>query len=121
MIEPKLILSDDTADLYEVVLPGEGLVRRILPAGKLPTLEHLQAGIPYGLPFAEMIPAPAADFPANLETALHNAGIWNLDDLRTKGREAIGALQGVYTIELVRLIQLAENYKPVKKSHKKEI
>lgn len=120
-VKANLVLSYDTTCLWEAVLPGEGLVRRMLPAGKQPTLENLQAGIPYGLPFAEMVTVPSVDFAENLETSLHNYGIWTIDDLRTKGREVIGALQSTYGIELSRLVILAEAYKPIKpKGTKKE-
>ena len=119
-----LIISSENTNLYEGIIPGEGLVRRILPAkNHEPTLEEFQQGIPYGLPFKEIV-QPSEDFSARVEVVLHNAGIWTIDDLRTKGKIVTGALQNIYSIELVRIIQAAELYlssKPVKpKSAKKE-
>ena len=105
-----LIQSNENTNLYEGVIPGEGLVRRILPAkNRAPTLEEFQQGIPYGLPFAEIV-HPSEDFSTRIETVFHNAGIWTIDDLRTRGKIVTGALQNVYSIELVRIIQAAEAY-----------
>ena len=109
----RLIQSGDKTNLYEGILPDEGLARRMLPASILaPTQAQFEQGVPYGLPFAELL-KPSDDLPANLETALHNAGIWTLDDLRTKGKQAVGAFQAAYGLELSRLIQIAATYKPV--------
>jgi hypothetical protein len=109
-----LIQSNEQTNLYEGVIPDEGLVRRILPAkNRTPTQEEFEQGVPSGLPFAELIGEASKDLPQNLETALHNAGIWTVDDLRTKGKQAVGAFQAAYGLELSRLIQIAEAYKPV--------
>jgi hypothetical protein len=109
----RLIQSGDKTNLYEGILDDEGLVRRMLPSSILaPTQAQFEDGIPYGLPFAELL-KPSADLPQNIEAALHNAGIWTLDDLRTKGKQAVGAFQAAYGLELSRLIQIAEAYKPV--------
>lgn len=113
-----LIQSNENTNLYEGIVPGEGLVRRILPAkNHAPTLEEFQHGIPYGLPFAELI-KPSEDFASRVETVLHNAGVWTIDDLHTKGKIVTGALQNIYGVELVRIIQAAEMYlssKPISK------
>lgn len=113
MINIRLVQSGEKVNVWEGILEDEGLVRRMLPASTLaPTQSQFEQGVPYGLPFAELVHVPD-DFATNLETALHNAGIWTLDDLRTKGKPAMGAFQAAYQMELSRLIQVAGTYKPV--------
>ena len=125
MINIRLVQSGEKTNVWEGILPDEGLVRRMLPSSVMaPSQEQFEEGVPYGVPFASLV-KPSEDFALNLEKYLHNAGIWTLDDLRTKGKPAIGAFQAAYGIELSRLIQIAETYKPVlakaPKAKKKEI
>lgn len=112
-MEIHLVQSGEKVNVWEGILEDEGLVRRMLPSSILaPSLTQFEEGIPYGLPFASLV-KPSEDFAANVEKYLHNAGIWTLDDLRTKGKAAVGAFQAAYGIELSRLVQTAEQYKPV--------
>lgn len=110
----KLVKVTENANLFEAVIPGEGLVRKLLPLKTIsPDEAEFNAGIPYGLPFAEII-KPAENLPANLERLLHNAGIWTLDDLRANGRTVVSVMQSVYGIELSSLIREAESYESSK-------
>jgi hypothetical protein len=125
MINIRLVQSGEKTNVWEGILPDEGLVRRMLPSSTLaPSQEQFEQGVPYGLPFASLV-KPSEDLAENVEKYLHNAGIWTLDDLRTKGKAAVGAFQAAYGLELSRLIQIAETYKPVlakaPKAKKKEI
>jgi hypothetical protein len=138
-MQVKIIKSDGKAALVESVTDGMAY-RRIVPVhlvnldetnpsvGKM-EFSDFGVGIEYGLPFAQFInPGVTA---LQVETALHNAGIWTLEDLQSKGRQAIGALQSVYSLDLGRILQAAQNYlkearveKPVaakRKSTKKEV
>ena len=113
MINIRLVQSGEKTNVWEGILPDEGLVRRMLPSSTLaPSQEQFEQGVSYGLPFASLV-KPSEDLALNVEKYLHNAGIWTLDDLRTKGKAAVGAFQAAYGIELSRLVQLAEQYKPV--------
>jgi len=111
----RLITKSGQTGLIEVNRDGV-LERCLLPAQLLEgntelTGEQIDAGAPYGLPFSEFIQlSPTKDLAQQLETALHNAGVWTLEDLRTKVPSAISALQTVYGIEFRKLIKAAEAY-----------
>jgi hypothetical protein len=70
---------------------------------------QINAGVPYGLPFAEFLPEGA-------ETALHNAGIWSLSDLYNKANLAVGALSPSEHLKINDVIRAAESY--LKEDHK---
>jgi hypothetical protein len=80
---------------------------KIYPGGDV-VLSVLKAGIKYGLPFAEFVEISVT--PADIEARLHNAGIWTLDDLRSKSQAALGALQAAYALELGKLFAASEAY-----------
>ena len=107
-----LVLSGSDTNVFQAILPDEGLVRRILPASiSQPTFKEFQAGISYGLPFDEIVPINP-DFGKDLANALHNAGIWTNEDLYTHAQDAVSAIQSACKIDLGKLIQAAEAYKP---------
>jgi hypothetical protein len=110
-----LITKLGQVSLIEIV--RDGMVERcLLPAQLLAenpelTSEQIDTGAPYGLPFSEFVqPSPTKDLAQQLETALHNAGVWTLEDLRTKVPSAISALQVVYGIEFRKIVKAAEAY-----------
>jgi hypothetical protein len=83
---------------------------------------QLDAGIPYGLLFEEFLPSGS-------EVALHNAGIWTLNDLCVKAQTAVCALSSV-GLHLTDVIELTEAYlkqdhtvvsKVAKSTHKKKV
>jgi hypothetical protein len=132
--EYKIVSWTGEAGLVEVV--RNGAVERVtLPMAilnsELITEADIDAGIPYGLQFAEFL-TPANDIVSRVEVALHNAGIWTLEDLTKKPNLVVNALQSVYRIETGRIIQAAETYlqqehdvkppvAPKTKTNKKEI
>jgi hypothetical protein len=69
----------------------------------------LSRSTPYGLPWAKLANFSAT--PEGLESALHNADIWTLDDLVNKIQAAIGALQTAYKLDYAALKTAAKNYK----------
>lgn len=108
----QIIKSEGKVMLLEVTIDGK-VVRRIVP-DKLVSVDgeiepsDFEKGILYGLPFAEFIhPGVTGE---QIETALHNAGIWTLPDLQTKSREAVGALQSVYRTDLGNILTSAKVY-----------
>lgn len=110
-MDVKVIKTEGKAVVVEAVLQGK-VERRIVPEGRVSdgviSEQDFESGIDYGLPFDEFI--CAIDITGQLQVALHNADIWTLEDLYSKGRQAIGALQAVYGVELARIIQAAEKY-----------
>lgn len=106
-----VVKSDGDAVVVEVVVSGI-LIRKIVPSGTVVAGELdedvFEKGIEYGLPFDEII--TAGDIIPVLTRSLHNAGIWTLEDMKTKGQIVVSALQAAYRIDLGRLVQAAEKY-----------
>lgn len=98
----KLIKRDREAALVEYVENGE-VKRKIIPRsavnenGQIDSFE-LETGIPYGIAWGDYLQLEAT--PKDIERALHNAGIWTAEDLRTKQQVAIGAIQTALSIHL---------------------
>lgn len=111
----RLITKSGQTGLIEINRDG-ALERCLLPTQLLEgnselTSEQIDSGAPYGLPFSEFIqPSNFKDLAKQLEITLHNAGVWTLEDLRTKVPSVISALQTVYGIEFRKLIRAAEAY-----------
>jgi hypothetical protein len=107
-----LITKNGTVGLVEVLRGGK-LERCFLPAGMLGdetlTDDQIDTGIQYGLPFAEFVKV-SNDLPARLETALHAAGIWTVEDLSKQAQLVVNTLQAAYQIELSKLIKAATEY-----------
>lgn len=110
----RLVTIRGDAGLVEIIRDGE-IIRCILPAGLLKgedvelTDIQIDAGIPYGVPFAEFL-QPSPFIASLVEKSLHNAGVWTLEDLRTKPNQVIRVLQAVYGIELTSIIAATEEY-----------
>lgn len=68
----------------------------------------LLAGVPYGVPWAELVQLTAT--PAAVQAELYRVGVWTVDDLRQKPQLALGALQRVYGTDLSALMRAAKEY-----------
>ena len=109
----KLISRIGEAGLVEILRNGE-TERFILPMSVLANIVELtefeiDAGVQYGLPFEKFV-TPSENIIPNMITALHNSGVWTLNDLRTKPNLVIAALQSTYRIDVGRIVQAAETY-----------
>lgn len=66
---------------------GDGLKRAFVPAdlveGDAVNPEVLAQGIPYGVPWAELVDTSGAT-PANFQAEMHRNGIWTVADLEAK-------------------------------------
>lgn len=69
----------------------------------------LSRSTPYGLPWAELASFSAT--PEGLEMALHNAGIWTLDDLTGNIQAGLGAIQSAYRLDYAALKSAAKKFK----------
>lgn len=69
----------------------------------------VQAGIPYGLPWEEIVGELIT--PGEMVAAqLRRAGIWTYDDLLKKPREALAAIMAAYKFDLQILAARAREY-----------
>lgn len=100
----------DGAGIQRTYIPAEALQRP--PEGHQRSDEYLASrpdlGIPHGLPWAELIVLSAT--PEAIEKALHDRGIFTLDDLERDSVLALSAFTTVYAAELKKLVGLARNY-----------
>jgi hypothetical protein len=89
-----------------------GLKRAIIPGSEVKDgqadVEILALGIPYGLPWEEMVNLQATS--ELLAQELRIRGIWTIDDMRRNQPVVYGALQAVYGLDLAGLINAAETY-----------
>src|SRR5512146_3595940 len=87
----------------------QGLHRALIPAGEIiegaVSVETLSLGIPYGLPWEQLLTLSAT--PEALAAELRANGIWSLEDLEKNPRAAVGALQKVYGVDLSALLRAA--------------
>lgn len=72
------------------------------------TDDVLFKGIPYGVPWADLITLAAT--PEAIEAELHRVGIWTVDDLRGNTAVAVSALQRIYKVDLAALLQAATRF-----------
>lgn len=68
----------------------------------------LKAATPYGIPWAKVVKLQAT--PEGIELALHRAGIWTVEDLRTNPMPALGAIQAAYWLDMHILLMAAQKY-----------
>jgi hypothetical protein len=104
----KFIARQGWAGVVEIIR-DDNTERCLLPMDMITGAKELtgaqvDAGIPYGLQFGEFLKVP------HIETALHNAGVWTLQDLYTKAQIVVSVLQAVSSLKLSEIIQLAESY-----------
>jgi hypothetical protein len=115
-MDVKKVHEKDNAVVVEFVKDAK-VQRAIIPASALKEdgtalVEDLEAGAPYGLPFAEIFePQVTAE---RLEECLHNNGIWTMDDMQSKPALVVAALQAAYRMDFSTLLVAASAYKPVR-------
>lgn len=63
----------------------------------------------YGVPWAKELNPKAS--PEDIETALHNAGLWTSDDVLRNPGGVIGALNAAYKTDLATVLQVAKKHK----------
>lgn len=71
--------------------------------------EAAQMGIPYGIPWAEII-APKAIFPEDLEAALRGRGIWTVEDAQANPQAIVGAIVELIGVDMAAVIRAARAY-----------
>lgn len=122
-----ILRTEKQAALVQIVRDGKE-ERATLPLELLAeghnselTGDQFDMGIPYGLPFAEIL-GNVEITGADLQAALHNAGVWTLQDLESMMRPALGALTKVCYPILLTLHEKAKAYLPaeVKPAKKKK-
>lgn len=72
------------------------------------SLEVLDSGIPYGLPWAKFLEIQMT--PESLERELRRIGLWTLDDFASKGPQVFGAINRSTGVNLSKLKQAAVKY-----------
>jgi hypothetical protein len=93
----KLIEWEEAGELNRVILPTDA--------------NDTNLGIPYGLPFAEMLSDYLPEEMASrIESSLHKNGIWTYEDLKQRPDAALGAIQAAYGVDLARLLVLSKHY-----------
>jgi hypothetical protein len=89
--------------LFRTIIPQEELIN-----GQVDEYTLAALGIPYGLPWEEMIKMKST--PERLAEELRIRGIWTIEDLRRNQPVLFGAIQAVYGLDLAGLINAAETY-----------
>lgn len=67
-----------------------------------------EQGAPYGVPWAELV--TLSPTPEQVESALHQFGIWTAADLERNHVQALAALQSLYARDLHNLMRSARDY-----------
>lgn len=109
MVKVKVIETRGQSALIQCVVDGE-LVRKIVPRSDVINGEvdefNLETGIPYGIPWADLITISVT--PEDFQRELRNAGIWTFEDLKTKQQLAVGAIQSAIGVHLGTLNNVAK-------------
>ena len=114
MVAVTVLRVDGGSTLVEFVQDGEAF-RKMVPSNKLtPDNEiddkSLSRGVSYGIAWAEeldKLSLPQIVTSTEVEKALHNAGVWDQDDVWTNPGAVIGALQSLYAVDLGVIAQIA--------------
>lgn len=111
LVKVKVIRRRGESALVEW-LDGEQQKRATIPVtavvDEFVAVALLEAGVPYGLPWAELVQPEAT--PEAIQAALYRVGVWTVDDLRQNPQLALGALQRVYGVDLSALMRAAKEY-----------
>lgn len=111
VVRVNVISRHGSAALVEFV-EGQAVQRKTVSAGLLDgekiSQDDLDMGVPYGLPWADLFKINVT--PKVIEKALHNAGVWTLEDLLGNPRRVIAALQSAYGVDIAALIRAASEY-----------
>jgi len=114
MVPITVLRVDGGSTLVEFVQDGEAF-RKVVPSNKLtPDNEiddkSLSRGVSYGIAWAaelDKLSLPQIITSTEVEKALHNAGIWDQDDVWTNSNAVVGALQSLYAVDLGVIAQIA--------------
>lgn len=105
MMDIKVIRAKGDAVLVEWLANGRffrGIVRReAVVDGRCPQ-DELDAAIPYGVPWAEIIGELNAT-PQQIEDELHRVGIWTAEEAHANPQAVLGAIQSAYGLGLAQL------------------
>ena len=99
------------AKVYRAIIPESVVTISIPGLEGFADLDILETGIPYGLPWKELIPKYEI-MPIMLEEELHKAGIWTVEDFEKNP----GDVQGAVAMATKRINRDLAN---IVKSHKK--
>jgi hypothetical protein len=111
----RLIREEGKAALVEWIDEDGRYQRAILPSklvtdgvggGWLVAQTDLDAGMPYGVPWAELITIEVT--PQIIEHELRKAGLWTFQDLQANPNVTLGALVAAYGVSLSSLLRLKE-------------
>lgn len=105
----KIIQQQDQSALVEWLEKGKSK-RATIPVSAIREGQvssyNLKLGIPYGLPWSEIIDLGAT--PEKLEQELHRVGIWTADDALQNANQVLGAIQATYSIDLGKIMAIAK-------------
>lgn len=90
--------------------------RAWVPLGAEGSEDEARLGIPYGVPWAELIP-PRAIFPEELEAALHSRGIWTAEDAQLNPQAILGAIVELIGVDMAAVIRAAREYEKERAKH----
>lgn len=107
------IISQRGASALVEWFDGEQSRRAYVPAGSLTALPApgdyacavLDQGIPYGLPWADLVRLTVS--PEAVEAELHRHGLWTAEDLARRPREAQAAFAALYAHDVAALLRAA--------------
>jgi hypothetical protein len=105
------VRRDRQAVLAQYLAPDGSLERRIIPSEALAAdgevaAQDWQLGIPFGLPWEDLIVFKAT--PLDFANNLHRQGIWTADDLSRNPNAAFAAWQETYQLDIAGLLHLAK-------------
>jgi len=93
-------------------IEGDDVRRAIVPTGEIKEgmIDRfvLEAGIPYGLPWEEIIHLTASS--ENVARELRRAGLWTGDDVMKNTSAAMGALQTALKTDFAAILRAAKAY-----------
>lgn len=83
--------------------------RTWVPVGLEDDEETVRMGIPYGVPWADIL-IPRAIFPEDLEAKLHERGIWTAEDAQANPQAIVGAIVELIGVDMAAVVKAAREY-----------
>lgn len=105
----KVIKTAGKSALIEWQLENGAPYRAWVPADSLEDNEAWHFGIPYGVPWSEVVALNKVE-PHEIESALRNAGIWTYGDARKRPQAIVGILQALLGVDLSKILIAAKSY-----------
>ena len=109
MIDVKILQQSGHSVLVEYLEKGK-LKRATIPPDTIKEGQvsqySLKLGIPYGLPWAELITLKAS--PERLQEELHRIGIWTAEDALQNAQGVLGAIQATYGTDMSKIMAIAK-------------